>query len=101
MSEIKKASVGADAMSNMQLEYITKQVINQEILGKSIASELAAYEAIGRYLADISGEFGVLDKNATDYMNGQGRAMLRVVWAIQARIKSLTAAAEIEREWNE
>lgn len=101
MTEIKIASVGADAKSNMQLDYITEKVINQEALGESISGQLAKFETIGKFLSTMNSEQGEMDERAIDYMRGQGEGMLRVVAAIKLQISFLKSSARLEREWNE
>lgn len=89
MTETKIAPVGAGAKSNMHLDYITEKVINQKVLGKSIASELAAFEAVGLHLLNFYEENGVLDEQAIKYIHGQGEGMLKVVDRMHALIAQL------------
>ena len=97
MTEIKIASVGADAKSNMQLDYITEQVINQKTLGKSIAGELDAFEAIGLHLLRFYDENDVLDEQAMKYIHGQGEGMLKVVDSMRKIIDGLIKEEQIQK----
>ncbi|MDU3215348.1 MAG: hypothetical protein E6672_05805 [Negativicoccus succinicivorans] len=92
MNEIKIAPVGAGAKSNMQLNYSTEKLINQKVLGKSIASELAVFEAVGLHLLNFYDENDVLDEQAIKYIHGQGEGMLKVVDNIKVLIAKLIRA---------
>lgn len=92
MTEIKNAPAATDAQNNIQQNYSIEKLINQKVLGKSIASELAAYEAIGLHLLHFYDENDVLDERSFDYIHGQGEGMLKVVDSMKARIKNLIAA---------
>lgn len=112
MTEKKIAPVGAGAKSNMQLNYITEKVINQKTLGKSIAGELDAFEAIGLHLLHFYDENDVLDDPTLKYIHGQGEGMLKVVdrmrqiidslikdERVRARRKKIEEQAREEQEW--
>ena len=97
MSEIKKTSVGTDAKSNMHLDYITEKVINQKTLGKSIAGELDAFEAIGLHLLRFYDENDVLDDLTLKYIHGQGEGMLKVVDSMRKTIDGLIKDEQIQK----
>lgn len=92
MTEIKKASAGTDAQSNVQQNYSIEKAINQKVLGKSIAGELAAFEAVGLHLLNFYEENDVLDEQAIKYIHGQGEGMLKVVDRMNALIAQLIKA---------
>lgn len=92
MNEIKKASAGTDANKSTQQNYSIEKLINQKVLGKSIASELAAFEAVGLHLLNFYEENDVLDEQAIKYIHGQGGGMLKVVDRMNALIAQLIKA---------
>ena len=89
MTEIKNAPAGTDAMSNMQLNYITEKVINQEAAGRSIAGELAAWNAIGLHLMEFEGDIDVFDEQTLKHIRGQGEGILKVVESMEKIISRL------------
>lgn len=92
MTEIKNASAATDAQSNIQQNYSIEKLIHQKVLGKSITSELAAFEAVGLHLLHFYDENDVLDEQAIKYIHGQGEGMLKVVDSMNALIAKLIKA---------
>lgn len=92
MTEIKNASAATDANKNTQQNYSIEKLINQKVLDKSIASELAAFEAVGLHLLHFYDENDVLDEQAIKYIHGQGEGMLKVVDSMQELIAKLIKA---------
>lgn len=92
MNEIKKASAATDANKSTQQNYIIEKLFNQKVLDKSIASELAAFEAVGLHLLRFYDENDILDEQAIDYIHGQGEGMLKVVDNIKVLIAKLIRA---------
>ena len=92
MNEIKNAPAGTDANKSTQQNYSIEKLINQKVLDKSIASELAAFEAVGLHLLHFYDENDILDEQAIKYIHGQGEGMLKVVDSMQALIAKLIKA---------
>lgn len=92
MNEIKKASAATDANKSTQQNYIIEKLFNQKVLDKSIASELAAFEAVGLHLLRFYDENDIPDEQAIDYIHGQGEGMLKVVDNIKVLIAKLIRA---------
>ncbi|WP_459540764.1 hypothetical protein [Negativicoccus succinicivorans] len=89
MTEIKNASAATDAQSNIQQNYSTEKLINQKVLGKSIMSELAEWDAIGLHLMRFEGNMDVFDDRSLEYIHGQGEGILKVVEGIDKIISRL------------
>lgn len=79
MTEIKNASAATDANKTTHQNYSIEKLINQKVLGKSIASELAAWNAIGLHLMEFEGNMDVFDERSLEYIHGQGEGILKVV----------------------
>ncbi|MDU5530526.1 MAG: hypothetical protein E6041_05255 [Escherichia coli] len=92
MTEIKNASAATDANKTTHQNYSIEKLINQKVLGKSIASELAAFEAVGLHLLNFYDENDVLDEQAIKYIHGQGEGMLKVVDNMKVLIAKLIRA---------
>lgn len=92
MNEIKNAPAGTDANKSTQQNYSIEKLINQKVLGKSIAGELVAFEAVGLHLLNFYEENGVLDDKAINYIHGQGEGMLKVVDSMRYLIAKLNKA---------
>ena len=89
MTEIKNAPAGTDANNNTHQNYSIEKLINQKVLGRSIASELIAWDAIGRYLMQFEGNMDVFDDRSLEYIHGQGEGILKVVEGIDKIISRL------------
>lgn len=89
MTEIKNASAATDAQSNVQLNYSIENIINRKVLGRSIASELIAWDAIGRYLMQFEGNMDVFDDKSLAYIRGQGDGILNMVEGMDKMISRL------------
>lgn len=87
MTEIKNASAGTDAQRTIHINYSTTGLFNQKVMGKSVISELEAFEAIGKHLANFIDETDILDERSLDYIHGQGEGMLKVVDGIRGIIQ--------------
>lgn len=89
MNEIKNAPAATDANKNTQQNYSIEKLINQKVLGKSIMSELAEWDAIGLHLMRFEGNMDVFDDKSLEYIHGQGEGILKVVEGIDKMISRL------------
>lgn len=89
MNETKNASAATDANNNTQQNYSIEKLIHQKVLDKSIASELAAWDAIGLHLMQFEGNMDVFDARSLDYIHGQGDGMLKVVDGMKEIIQKI------------
>lgn len=89
MTEIKNAPAGTDAQRNVQQNYSIEKLINQKAVGRSIAGELAAWNAIGLHLMEFEGNMDVFDDRSLEYIRGQGEGMLKVVEGMEKMISRL------------
>ena len=89
MTEIKNASAATDAQRTIHINYSTTSLFHQKVMGKSITSELKAFEDIGEHLANFIDETDILDERSLDYIHGQGEGMLKVVDGMKEIIQKI------------
>lgn len=89
MNEIKKASAATDAQRTIHINYSTTGIFHQKVMGKSVTSELKAFETIGKHLATFVDETDILDERSLDYIHGQGEGMLKVVDGMKEIIQKI------------
>lgn len=89
MNEIKKAPAATGAQKTIHINYSTTGLFHQKVMGKSVTSELKAFEAIGEHLANFIDETDILDEQAITYIHGQGEGMLKVVDGMKEIIQKI------------